>query len=111
MRGHFVRFKLVEERWGRNDEVEDVDSRLGYLMWVSVDFRLENHSSDWLVYDVVIDGASTVRNYRTQFGRIIRSNAYAGLVEKMKQKALTVKWFEKTAPATALLPTDTSDSR
>ena len=40
-----------------------------------------------------------MRNYRTQFGRIIRGNAYAGLVEKMKQKALTVKWFEKTVPA------------
>jgi hypothetical protein len=63
------------------------------------------------VYDVVIDGTSTVRNYRTQFGRIIRDNAYSGLVEKVKQKACTVKWFERTVPAIALLPTDTSDSR
>jgi hypothetical protein len=29
----------------------------------------------------------------------------------MKQKALTVKWFEKTEPSIALLPTDASDSR
>jgi hypothetical protein len=32
MGGHSVRFKLVEERWGRNDEVEDGDSKLVYLM-------------------------------------------------------------------------------
>jgi hypothetical protein len=36
MSGHFVRFKLVEERRERNDEVEDADSRLGYLMRVSI---------------------------------------------------------------------------
>jgi phospholipid transport system substrate-binding protein len=63
------------------------------------------------VYDVVIDGASIVRNYRTQFSRIIHDNSYVGLVEKMKQRAHTVKGFEKTAPAIALLSTDTSESR
>jgi phospholipid transport system substrate-binding protein len=72
---------------------------IGSKVDTSVDFRLERHSGDWLVYDLIIDGTSIVRNYRTQFSRIIRDNSYAGLVEKMKQRALTVKWFEKTAPA------------
>jgi phospholipid transport system substrate-binding protein len=102
-------FYLVERREGSFAEVRT--NLIGPKVDTSLNFRLENHSGDWLVYDVVIDGTSIVRNYRTQFGRIIRDNAYAGLVEKMKQKALTVKWFEKTAPAIALLTTDTSDSR
>ena len=102
-------FYLVEQRKGSFAEVRT--NLIGPKVDTSLDFRLENHSGDWLVYDVVIDGTSIVRNYRTQFGRIIRDNAYAGLVEKMKQRALTVKWFEKTAPAIALLSTDTSDSR
>ena len=102
-------FYLVEQREGSFAEVRT--NLIGPKVDTSLDFRLENHSGNWLVYDVVIDGTSIVRNYRTQFGRIIRDNAYAGLVEKMKQKALTVKWFEKTAPAIALLTTDTSDSR
>ena len=72
---------------------------IGSKVETSLDFRLEHHSGDWLVYDVVIDGASIVRNYRTQFSRIIRDRAYAGLMEKMKRMALTVKWFKKTAPA------------
>jgi phospholipid transport system substrate-binding protein len=100
---------LVEQREGSFAEVRT--NLIGPKVDTSLDFRLENHSGDWLVYDVVIDGVSTVRNYRTQFGRIIRDNAYAGLVEIMKQKALSVKWFEKTTPAIALLTTDTSDSR
>ena len=102
-------FYLVEQREGSFAEVRT--NLIGPKVNTSLDFRLENHSGDWLVYDVVIDGISTVRNYRTQFGRIIRDNAYAGLVEKMKQKTVTVKWFEKTIPAIALLTTDTSDSR
>ena len=102
-------FYLVEQRKGSFAEVRT--NLIGPKVDTSLDFRLENHSGDWLVYDVVIDGVSTVRNYRTQFSRIIRDDAYAGLVEKMKQRALSVKWFEKTTPAIALLTTDTSDSR
>jgi phospholipid transport system substrate-binding protein len=102
-------FYLAEQREGSFAEVRT--NLIGPKVDISFDFRLEQLSGDWLVYDVVIDGASIVRNYRTQFGRIIRDNAYAGLVEKMKQRALTVKRFEKTAPAIALLMTNTSDSR
>jgi phospholipid transport system substrate-binding protein len=102
-------FYLVEQREGSFAQVRT--NLIGPKVDTSLDFRLENQSGEWLVYDVVIDGASIVRNYRTQFSRIIRDRTYAGLVEKMKQRAHTVKWFEKTSPAIALLPTGTSDSR
>lgn len=102
-------FYLAEQRKGSFAEVRT--NLIGPKVDTSFDFRLEHLSGDWLVYDVVIDGTSIVRNYRTQFGRIIRDNAYTGLVEMMKQRALTVKRFEKTAPAIALLTTNTSDSR
>ena len=102
-------FYLDEQREGSCAQVRT--NLIGPKIDTSLDFRLENHSGDWLVYDVAIDGISTVGNYRTQFGRIIRDNTYAGLVEKMKQRVATVKWFEKTAPAIALLSTDTPDSR
>ena len=100
---------LDEQREGSCAQVRT--NLVGPKIDTSLDFRLENQSGEWLVYDVVIDGASIVTNYRIQFGRIIRDSTYAGLVEKMKQRALTVKWFEKTAPSIALLPTDASDSR
>jgi len=102
-------FYLDEQREGSCAQVRT--NLIGPKIDTSLDFRLESQSGEWLVYDVVIDGASIVRNYRTQFSRIIRESAYAGLVEKIKQRANTVKWFEKTAPAIALLPTDTSDVR
>jgi phospholipid transport system substrate-binding protein len=61
-----------------------------------VDFRLVRHAQEWRVYDVVIDGASIVSNYRSQFTSIIRDVSYAGLVKKMKQKAIAVKFFENS---------------
>ena len=63
------------------------------------------------MYDVVIDGASIVRNYHAQFARIIRDESYAGLLERMKQKELVVKTFEKTAPAVTLSSMHTSASQ
>lgn len=61
-----------------------------------IDFRLINRGSDWRVYDVVIDGASIVSNYRSQFTTIIREVSYVGLIKKMKQKAVAVKVFDRT---------------
>ena len=53
-----------------------------------------DHDGFWLVYDVVIDGASIVHNYRAQFSSIIRDASYAGLVERMREKTFLVKGFE-----------------
>ena len=60
-----------------------------------IDFRLIDRGTEWQVYDIVIDGASIVSNYRSQFTSIIREVSYAGLVRKMKQRAIAVKIFEQ----------------
>jgi len=96
---------LIEQREGSFAEVRTL--LLGTKVDTTINFRLNHHSADWLIYDMVVDGVSVVGNYRTQFGRIIRDYAHAGLVEKMKQRAQTVKEFEKTAPAPASLTMDT----
>lgn len=80
----------------REDAYAEVHTRLkGKKIDTSIDFRLINRDSDWRVYDVVIDGASIVSNYRSQFTSIIREVSYVGLVKKMRQKAIAVKVFEK----------------
>lgn len=81
----------------REDRFAEVRTQLkGQKVDTRVDFRLMHASNDWLVYDVVIDGASIVSNYRAQFTSIIRDVAYVGLVKKMRQNAVAVKFFEKT---------------
>ena len=88
---------LIEQRESGCAQVRT--TLIGPKVDTSLDFRLEKESGEWLVYDVVVDGISTVKNYRTQFSKIIRDNTYAGLVEKMKQRVRIVKGFEKTASA------------
>jgi len=83
---------LGEQREGAYAEVK---ARLkGRKTDTPIDFRLINRSSDWRVYDVVIDGASIVGNYRSQFTSIIKEVSYVGLVKKMRQKAVAIKVFE-----------------
>jgi phospholipid transport system substrate-binding protein len=53
---------------------------------VPVDYRLFMRGDRWMIYDLSIDGISLVSNYRTQFNKIIQTNGYQSLVEKMKAK-------------------------
>jgi phospholipid transport system substrate-binding protein len=52
-----------------------------------VEYRLEKSETEgWRVYDVVIEGVSLVKNYRTQFDEIITRSSYQGLVNDLKAK-------------------------
>lgn len=88
-------FYLSEQLEDRFAEVKTrlADQKTDTLL----DFRLVNRLGNWLVYDVVIDGASITGNYHAQFTSIIRDLSYAGLVKRMKEKTLVVKAFETTS--------------
>jgi phospholipid transport system substrate-binding protein len=81
----------------REDDFAEVKALMkGRKIDTPIDFRLIHRAHEWWVYDIVIDGASIVSNYRSQFTSIIRDVSYVGLVNKMKQKAIAVKVFEKS---------------
>ena len=56
-----------------------------------LDYRLLKKSGGWYVYNIVIEGVSLIRNYRTQFKRIIRDSSYAELVQKLRKKSDEIK--------------------
>lgn len=51
-----------------------------------VDYQLQLRNDRWELFDVVIDGASIVENYKTQFNKLIRTSSYEELVKKMRLK-------------------------
>ena len=53
---------------------------------ITVDYKLINGNGVWKIYDFVIEGVSMVRNYRSQFSKIIRKDSYEGLVRKLTDK-------------------------
>jgi phospholipid transport system substrate-binding protein len=62
---------------------------------IPMDYRLLNKSSDWMVYDVVIEGVSLVSNYRSQFGRVVSESGYGELVRRLRAKVDELKKSER----------------
>jgi len=53
---------------------------------VPIFYRLTNKSGQWKVYDLIIEGVSLVKNYRTQFREIIAKDSPEKLLEIMREK-------------------------
>jgi phospholipid transport system substrate-binding protein len=49
-------------------------------------YRLTDKSGSWKVYDVIIEGVSMVKNYRTQFREILAKNSPEKLLEILRAK-------------------------
>ncbi len=48
--------------------------------------RLMKKDNKWLVYDLIIEGVSSIKNYRAQFYDIIRQSSYSELLKRLKEK-------------------------
>ena len=49
-------------------------------------YRLTDKSGSWKVYDVIIEGVSMVKNYRTQFRQILAKDSPDKLLEILRDK-------------------------
>ncbi|HXV68563.1 MAG TPA: ABC transporter substrate-binding protein, partial [Nitrospira sp.] len=55
---------------------------------IPMDYRLFIKEGRWHAYDIVADGVSLVKNYRSQFETIIRSHSYQELVRRLRERIL-----------------------
>jgi len=53
---------------------------------IPISYRLIDRHGKWLVYDVVIEEVSLVRNYRSSFREIMSKEGFEGLIAKMESK-------------------------
>lgn len=54
---------------------------------IPVEYRMFNAGQgNWMVYDMLIEGVSLIKNYRTQFDEIMQNGSYETLVEELKKK-------------------------
>jgi phospholipid transport system substrate-binding protein len=53
---------------------------------IPVTYLMHSTSRGWLLYDVVVDGVSILENYRNQFGRVIRTNSFGFLLDRMEEQ-------------------------
>lgn len=78
---------LSERLEGEYAEVRTklISSKVEYPM----DYRMINKAGRWYAYDIVADGVSLVRNYRSQFENILKTGSYEELVSRLKDHSLT----------------------
>jgi phospholipid transport system substrate-binding protein len=55
---------------------------------IPMDYRLINKEGRWHAYDIIADGVSLVKNYRSQFEKIIRSDSYDELVVRLRNRTV-----------------------
>lgn len=53
---------------------------------IEIEYRLKKSGDGWRIYDVIVDDASLVENYRYQFDNIITKHGYPELVSRMRKK-------------------------
>ena len=57
----------------------------------SIVYKLQKGEVEWYVYDVIIEGASIIKQYRRQFSQIVEQESFQGLIKRLedKTKAMT----------------------
>jgi phospholipid transport system substrate-binding protein len=55
---------------------------------IPLDYRLLLKEGRWHAYDLIADGVSLVKNYRSQFQQVIRDSSYQELVKKLRERTL-----------------------
>jgi len=53
---------------------------------IPIDYKLVQNSTEWKVYDVVIEGVSLIRNFRSSYGSIVEKEGFSGLFARMESK-------------------------
>jgi phospholipid transport system substrate-binding protein len=53
---------------------------------IPVSYIMILKGSDWVGYDIVVEGVSLIRNYMEQFREIIRKDGYPSLVKQIEDK-------------------------
>lgn len=74
---------LSERLEGEYAEVRTklISSKVEYPM----DYRMINKAGRWFAYDIIADGVSLVRNYRSQFEKILKTGSFEELVSRLKE--------------------------
>lgn len=53
---------------------------------IALGIRMHHDGKQWLIYDLIIEGVSSLKNYRVQFYDIIRQSSYSELIKRLKEK-------------------------
>jgi phospholipid transport system substrate-binding protein len=80
--------KIIDKKYASVQAVITTTQKIDH----PVEYRLHQTTPGaWQVYDVIVEGVSLVRNYRTQFDEVISRSGYQGLIGDLKRRTETNK--------------------
>ncbi|MCG8529646.1 MAG: ABC transporter substrate-binding protein [Desulfovibrionales bacterium] len=83
---------FIGERTNKKGDKIEVITSVDYKgKTLPVNYRMLNENGRWMVYDVLIEGVSMVKNYRTQFKEILRRETPEVLIAKLQEKAARIR--------------------
>lgn len=94
-----VKFFYDQERV--DDKFAEVTTRIfdpSQNKTFTVLYKMHRVEDRWLVYDVVAENVSMVRNYRNQFSRIITKSSYQDLLQTLQTKLKELEPLPRSAP-------------
>jgi phospholipid transport system substrate-binding protein len=65
----------------------------------NIDYKLRKEGDKWLVFDIITDDVSMVKNYKQQFHKIITQDGFDKLISKMRKK---IDEIQETQAGTAV---------
>ncbi len=58
---------------------------------IELNYKLKKAGNEWKAFDVIVDGASLLDNYKYQFDKIISKDGYPELVRRMESKLQAIE--------------------
>jgi phospholipid transport system substrate-binding protein len=104
--GSFIGYTYIDKIQGEyhNEKVVYGDAQIVDQKWalvrtkikretleIPVDYKMKLIGGHWKVFDVLVEGISLVKNYRTQFNSILRKEKPAQLIERLEKKSINSK--------------------
>ena len=56
---------------------------------IPLHYRMISKNGHWWVYDIIVEGISLTKNYRSQFRRLIKKKSISGIMEILREKVKT----------------------
>lgn len=75
---------LSEKVSGELATIETQTQRQGETM--TIIYKLKRQGNDWQVYDFMVQGISMIRNYRSQFSKVIDDESLRGLYRRLQKQ-------------------------
>jgi phospholipid transport system substrate-binding protein len=79
----------IKERTLSDTRVEVQSKLVTKSADILMDYRMVKTEEQWMVYDVIIEGVSLIKNYRTQFREILSTQTSEELLQIMRKKVGT----------------------